>query len=423
MERRLRVGVVYGGRSGEHEISLRSAAAIIAHLDPDRYEVVPIAIAKDGQWLTGPESLQVLETAQRTLSALPAHGAPVTITADPTRTGLLPIDTDAAPSSGRGTARRSAAAPSRGRGAAGRLGAASSSSGDQVVASRAIPLDVVFPVLHGTYGEDGTIQGLLELADVPYVGAGVLASAVGMDKAIMKSVFRDAGLPVCAWLVTSLDEDVAALRRRIDEAFGFPCFVKPANLGSSVGIAKAGTPADLTAAVAEAAAYDPKIIVEEAIDCREFECAVLGNEHPEASVVGELVPSHEFYDYADKYVDAGAQVVIPAAIPTALSDEIRALALRAFRAIDCSGLARVDFFVERATTRVLVNEINTMPGFTAISMYPKLWDASGTPFAELLDRLIALAQDRHAARGRRRLSFTPPAETKAAPPRRTQRRG
>ena len=368
MVKRLRVAVVYGGRSGEHEVSLRSAAAIIANLDPERYEVVPVAIGKEGRWHTGPESLEVLERAQRDLAPIPSHGLEVTLPPDPTRRGLVPL----------------AGGPP-------------------------IPLDVVFPVLHGTYGEDGTIQGLLELAGLPYVGAGVLASAIGMDKAIMKSVFRDAGIAVCQWLVTRVGaEPAAALARRVDGEFGFPCFVKPANLGSSVGISKVKQPGGLAAALAEAGTYDPKVVIEEAITGREFECAVLGNDEAEASVVGELVPSREFYDYADKYVEQGAEIVIPARIPPETSDAMRALALRAFRAIDCSGLARVDFFLERGG-RVLVNEINTMPGFTAISMYPKLWEASGLPYPALVDRLIALALERHAARGKRRLSFTPPA--------------
>jgi D-alanine-D-alanine ligase len=368
MAKRMRVGVVYGGRSGEHEVSLRSAASIIGALDPERYEIVPIAIGKDGRWLTGPDSLRVLEAAQRELAPLPDHGSDVTLPADPTRRGLVPL--------GRG---------------------------------RAVGLDVVFPVLHGTYGEDGTVQGLLELADVPYVGAGVLASAVGMDKATMKSVFRDAGIAVCRSLVTRAGEETPdALARRVGAELGFPCFVKPANMGSSVGITKVGASSGLAAAVAEAAAYDPKIVIEEAIAGREFECGVLGNDAPEASVVGELVPSHEFYDYADKYVDQGARITIPAAIPAETADAMRALALRAFRAIDCSGLARVDFFLENGTGRILVNEINTMPGFTSISMYPKLWEASGVPYATLLDRLIALACERHAARASRRLSFSVP---------------
>jgi D-alanine-D-alanine ligase len=379
MERRMRVGVVYGGRSGEHEVSLRSAASIIAALDPARYEVVPIAITKDGRWLTGPESLKVLEAAQRDLAPIPDHGNEVTLPADPTRHGLLPL--------GRG---------------------------------RATPLDVVFPVLHGTYGEDGTMQGLLELADLPYVGAGVLASAVGMDKAIMKSVFRDAGIPVCRWLVTRIGaEEPQALARRVGAELGFPCFVKPANLGSSVGISKVKDAAGLAPAVAEATAYDPKLVIEEAIDAREFECAVLGNDVPQASVIGELVPSHEFYDYADKYVDQGAEIAIPARLTAETAEAMRQLALQAFRAVDGSGLARVDFFLERSG-RILVNEINTMPGFTSISMYPKLWEASGLAYPALLDRLIALALERHAARGQRRLSFTPPAPATPVPYRRAR---
>jgi D-alanine-D-alanine ligase len=381
MTERMRVAVVYGGRSGEHEVSLRSAASIIAALDPARYEVVPVAITKDGRWLTGPDSLEVLELAQRDLTPIPEHGSDVMVPADPTRRGLLPL--------GRGRATR---------------------------------LDVVFPVLHGTYGEDGTIQGLLELADLPYVGAGVLASAAGMDKAIMKSLFRDAGIPVCRWLVTRAGDDMPdVLARRVASELGFPCFVKPANLGSSVGISKVKEAADLARAVAEAAAYDPKVVIEEAIDAREFECAVLGNDAAEASVVGELVPSHEFYDYVDKYVDQGAEVIIPARVPAETSDAMRALAVRAFRAIDCSGLARVDFFLEKRSGRILVNEINTMPGFTSISMYPKLWEASGLAYPALLDRLITLAVERHAARGRRRLSFTPPAPAAPATYRRARR--
>ncbi len=366
---RLRVGVIYGGRSGEHEVSLRSATSIIHALDPDRYEVIPIAIAKDGRWLTGPNSLRQLEQAQETLQPIPATGNEVALAPEPTRRALVPLG-----------------------------------SGSRLA------LDVVFPVLHGTYGEDGTIQGLLDLADLPYVGAGVAASAVGLDKALMKALFRDAGLPVCRSLVAHPGaESAATLAQRVADSLGFPCFVKPANLGSSVGISKVKAPAELGPAIAEAAAYDAKLIVEEAITGRELECAVLGNEEPAASVVGELLPSREFYDYQDKYVDQGARFIIPADLAPELADTIRALAVRAFRAIDGSGLARVDFFLERGTNRVLINEINTMPGFTQISMYPKLWEASGVPYPTLLDRLIELGTARHVARAKRRLSFTPSA--------------
>jgi len=367
MARRLRVGVIFGGRSGEHEVSLRSAASIIGALDRERYQVVPVAITKEGRWRSGAESLRLLETAQRDLLPIGDHGREVTIPPDPTRGALVTLE--------RGELTQ---------------------------------LDVVFPVLHGTFGEDGTIQGLLDLAAIPYVGAGVLASAVGMDKAAMKAIFRDAGIPVCRWLVTRAgQEEPAALARRVEQELRFPCFVKPANLGSSVGISKVREPAALAAAIAEAGSYDPKIVIEETIVGRELECGVLGNDAPEASVVGELEPSREFYDYVDKYVGQGARITIPAALEPAVADAVRAFAIRAFQAVDCSGLARVDFFLAN-DGRILVNEINTMPGFTSISMYPKLWEASGVPYPALLDRLIALALERHAVRGRRQLSFTPP---------------
>jgi len=366
--RRIRIGVLFGGRSGEHEISLRSASTVIGALDPQRYEVVPIGITPGGRWCTGDDSLRLLEEHQRELRPLPAHGAEVTLAAEPSRHALVPL-------------------------AGGPCGP---------------PLDVVFPVLHGTYGEDGTVQGLLELADVPYVGAGVLASAVGMDKGTMKAVFRDAGVPVCRWVVAwPHHEPVEGIAARVQATLGFPCFVKPANLGSSVGISKAHGPGDLAAALSEAASWDPKVVVEEAVAARELECGVIGNEHPEASVVGELVPSHEFYDYADKYMEDGARTVIPAPLPAGVADTVRDLAVRAFRAVDCAGLARVDFFLERQTNRVLVNEINTMPGFTRASMFPRLWQASGLELPALLDRLVALARARHAAHAKRRTSFRP----------------
>jgi D-alanine-D-alanine ligase len=369
MTRRMRVGVLFGGRSGEHEVSLRSAWQVIRALDPARYEVVPVAIGKDGRWRTGIDTLRLLEEAQQALRPMPDHGVEMTVPSEPTRHALVPL----------------------GGGAA-------------------VPLDVVFPVLHGTCGEDGTVQGLLELADIPYVGAGVLASAVGMDKPTMKAVFRDAGIPVCRWLVAHpAREPLAEVRARIEAELGFPCFVKPANLGSSVGIAKVHGPGELAAALAEAASFDRRVMIEEAVAAREFECGVLGNDAPEASVVGELVPSHEFYDYADKYVEAGARIVIPAPLPAETAAAMQQLAVRAFRAIDCAGLARVDFFLEERSGRVLVNEINTIPGFTLGSMFPRLWEASGLPFPAVVDRLIALALERHRVRAARRLSFTPPA--------------
>ncbi len=368
MTRRLRVGVLYGGRSGEHEISLRSAATVIGALAPERYEVVPIAITKDGRWLTGPDTLRLLDEAQRTLSPAIEHGDEVLLPPMPDRGGLV---------------RAAGGAP--------------------------VPLDVVFPVLHGTFGEDGTVQGLLDLAGLPYVGAGVLASSAGMDKVVMKAVFRDAGLPGCRWLLVRPAVDAAAdVRARVAQELGFPCFVKPCNLGSSVGVTKAHTAEELDAAVAGAAAFDARVIVEESIDARELECGVLGNARAEASVVGELIPSHEFYDYVDKYVDDGVRIVIPAEIPAAVAAAARELAVRAFDTVDCSGLARVDFFLERGTGRLLLNEINTMPGFTSASMYPRLWEASGVPLATLVDRLIDLAFERHATRTARRLSFSPP---------------
>jgi D-alanine-D-alanine ligase len=363
----MRIGVLYGGRSGEHEISLRSAAAVIGALDPARYEVVPVAITKDGRWLTGPDSVRLLEEAQRTLSPAVEHGDEVLLPPAPGRNALL-----------------------------------------RVAGGAAIPLDAVFPVLHGTFGEDGTIQGLLDLAGIPYVGAGVLASSAAMDKAVMKAVFHHAGLPGCRWLLVHPDrESPADVRERVAERLGYPCFVKPCNLGSSVGVAKARDADGLAVAVAQAADYDPRVIVEEAIDARELECGVLGNARAQASVVGELIPSREFYDYLDKYVDERARIVIPAEIPADVADAARELAVRAFTAVDGAGLARVDFFLERKTGRLLLNEINTMPGFTSASMYPRLWEASGLPLPALVDRLVSLAFERYDARARRRLSFSP----------------
>lgn len=363
-----RVAVLFGGRSGEHEISLRSAWTIIGALRAGGHTVLPVGITTEGRWQTGSTLLDAVEERQRNLRPLPVMGDEVRLTSRDGTAVLVPT-----------------------------VGA-----GEE-------PFDVVFPVLHGTFGEDGTVQGLFEMAGVPYVGAGVLASALSMDKALTKAALRDAGIPVCRWLVTwpgreHADDVAGGVAREI----GFPCFVKPANMGSSVGITKVAGPADLPAALSEAVAWDPKVVVEEAVSCREFECGVTGNDAPAASVVGELMPSREFYDYYDKYVGGGTTVAIPAAIPGEMAATMRRLAVETFRAVDCEGLARVDFFLDRAADRVYVNEINTMPGFTAASMFPKLWEATGVPLPDLVARLVELGIERHRARAARRLSFDPP---------------
>jgi D-alanine-D-alanine ligase len=366
--RKLRVGVVFGGRSGEHAVSLASAASVLGAIDGGRYEVVPMGITRDGQWLVGSDPLRALADTAGVRLALPPHVAPSR--SEP------------------GTARA-------------RLPAACG-----LPAGAASRLDVVFPVLHGPYGEDGTLQGLLELADVAYVGAGVLASAVGMDKATMKAVFRAHGLPVVPHLVVRAHEwtdGPDALRRRVDDELGYPCFVKPANLGSSVGISKVAVPRDLDAAVRLAFDHDRKILIERGILGRELEVSVLGNDRPEASVPGEVLPGKEWYDYEAKYTDGIAKLMIPAPLEAAVAEEVRRLAVAAFRAIDAAGLARVDFFLE-GDDRIWVNEINTMPGFTQTSAYPRLWEASGLPYPQLIDRLIALALERHAGKAPRRES-------------------
>ena len=384
--KRLRIGVLYGGRSGEHEVSLASAAAVFGNLDRKRYEPVAIRIEKDGRWSIAerPPTLmsaaEVIEQA-RLDSVRPSRAArEVHLVAHPSETTILSID--------------------RSRELDG--------AGQAIVTG--LNLDVSFPVLHGPYGEDGTIQGLLELANVPYVGAGVLASSVGMDKGMMKVVFASHGLPVCAYSVVR-GVDWARLREdtlsAIEQELGYPVFVKPANLGSSVGISKAKDRASLAEAMDLAGSFDRRIIVEAAVrDAREIECAVLGNDEPEASVPGEVIPSREFYDYEAKYIDEGSQTVIPADLPPALAEQIRRLAVEAFRAIDCAGMARVDFLLSRTDGVVYVNEVNTIPGFTTISMYSKMWAASGLEYPALLDRLIVLALERHAAKQRLRTSVT-----------------
>ncbi len=374
VHRRIRVGVIFGGRSGEHDVSLRSARAVIGALDPARFEVVPLGITREGRWLTGGDPLARLE-AGSALARLEGRAGD-----------------DAAGAGGELTTVGSATPPIF---AIGREQGAMHG-----------PVDVIFPVLHGPRGEDGTIQGMLELADIPYVGAGVLASAVAMDKALTKVVLAQAGIPQAPWL-TLLTRDWArepgAVEARVARDLGYPCFVKPANMGSSVGITKVGQPGELAAALELAASYDRKLVIEAGIDARELEIGVLGNDDPLVSAISEIAPTGEFYDYAAKYVDdAGAHYTLPADIPPEAAEELRALALLAYKTIDCAGMARIDFFLERGTGRILLNEINTIPGFTAISQYPKMWEASGLPFQELVERLIALAIERHDEKRERR---------------------
>jgi D-alanine-D-alanine ligase len=361
----LRVGVLFGGRSGEHEVSLVSAASVIAALDPAKYEVVPIGISREGRWHVG-------SRPRGPLSEVLRKGQTVIPSADPSGPKFFA-----------------------------RNGWGGS--------NRARAVDVIFPVLHGTFGEDGTIQGLLELAGIPYVGAGVLGSAAGMDKDVMKRLFRDAGLPVVDWVMVLRSEwkqSPARLRKLIETELGYPLFVKPANLGSSVGISKVRGRAELARALDLAAAYDRKVIVEKGLDAREIECSVLGNEKPEASVPGEIIPVNEFYDYEAKYVKEGSELIIPGKLSRAQTRCVKDLALRAFRAVDCAGMARVDFLLDRPSGKLFVNEVNTIPGFTPISMYPKMWEASGLPYPALLDRLIELALERHREKEQTRYNYS-----------------
>jgi len=374
--KKLRVGVVFGGRSGEHEVSLASAEAVIANLSPDKYEIVPIGITKNGQWLLGSEPATLL-AAGHTVEAVqgsatdPQGTSLVTITGDPTLKRLIPLQ----------------------------AGKPLNENGE---------IDIIFPVLHGTYGEDGTMQGLLEMANIPYVGNGILGASLGMDKEKMKMVFDAAGLPNVRYLVyrrNQWERDPDAIVEAVEQQLGYPTFVKPVNLGSSVGINKAHDRAELVHAINVAAEFDRKIIIEQGINCREFECAVLGNDEPIVSVVGEVVASNEFYDYNAKYIDNQSRIDIPAHISPALSEQIRRYAIQAFQALDLNGLARIDFFIDKDTEQVYINEVNTLPGFTKISMYPKLWAASGIPYDELLDRLIELGIERYEDRQRNRTTF------------------
>jgi D-alanine-D-alanine ligase len=375
VKNKLRVGVIFGGRSGEHEVSLRSARSVIDALDRSKYEVVPIAITKEGNWLAPAKAAALLpaETARR----LPAKTAEqnrndVAIIGDPSRKGLYQLDT-------------------------------SNERGQR--------LDVVFPVLHGTYGEDGTIQGLLEMAAIPFVGCGTLASACGMDKVIMKALFKEAGLAICkyAWFLRSeWEADAERVSRRIIREIGFPCFLKPANLGSSVGVSKATDKKSLAKAVELANRYDRKIIIEELVDGREIECAVMGNDDPQASLPGEYVvhaATARFLDYTEKYSSTGnVEFVVPARISKATTRKLQSMAVKAYQAIDACGLARVDFFL-RSDGELLLNEINTLPGLTDVSGFPKMWAASGVPFPQVLDQLIEFAIERHRERARNETSI------------------
>jgi D-alanine-D-alanine ligase len=365
--KRLRVGVIFGGRSGEHEVSLASAASVIRALDPEKYEAVPIGITKDGRWLVG-------TGAQKLLPEVLKSGERVLLPPDPTSAALVPIVPSAE--------------------------------------HPAVSVDVVFPVLHGTFGEDGTVQGLLELAGLPYVGAGVLASAVGMDKDVQKRLFAEAKLPIVPFIAVRRSEwerDRVNVIRLVKKKFRFPVFVKPATLGSSVGMTRVKSPHELSAALDLAAEYALKILVERCVTAREIEVSVLGNDDVRASIPGEILPHREFYDYRAKYLEQGTQLLIPAPLTKKQIATFQDFAVRAFRAIEGTGMARCDFFLEKKTGKIFVNELNTIPGFTSISMYPKMWEASGLPYPQLIDRLIELAFELHREKARTKYSIELPA--------------
>ncbi len=368
MTKKLRVGVLFGGQSGEHEVSIVSARAVLENLDRDRYDVTPIGITKDGRWVSG-EHAPAMLTAQADPRLLP--GGPVEATS-----GMAAEHNEFEPSA---------------------LAVVEEESGLRLLEDDN-NLDVIIPVLHGPKGEDGTIQGLFELAGVPYVGCGVLASAVGMDKAMMKYAFSAAGFPVLPWVLVrrvDLQRSGAQIVAQIEEQLHYPMFVKPANMGSSVGITKATDHATLQAGLEEAARYDRRIVVEQGVNAREIEVSVLGNDDPQASVPGEIVPSKDWYDYEAKYLGGESKTIIPAPISESLTEQVRELGVAAFKALDGAGLARVDFLLDRDAEQLYLNEVNTMPGFTPISMYAKMWEASGTSYQELLDKLIELALERH----------------------------
>lgn len=366
---KIRIGVIFGGRSGEHEVSLMSARSILSALDPDTYIVTQIGITHDGDWLVGENVLgAMIEGDYRNLN-------PVVLMPIPTRKELYTINV----------------------------------TGQREILQRCTNLDVIFPVLHGTFGEDGTLQGLLELTDIAYVGAGVLGSSLGMDKGVFKDVMRANGVPVLDSIVVSkreIEEDADSIIGQAEALATYPLFVKPANMGSSVGIMKCKSRSDLFEGLLEAARYDRRVLIERGVNAREIEVSVLGNEEPRASVPGEIVPSREFYSYEAKYIDDNSNLIIPAPIPPELAQWVQQLAIQAYRAVDCAGMARVDFLLEKNESpigepgEVYLNEINTIPGFTKISMYPKLWEKSGLPYPALVDRLVELALERKAERNR-----------------------
>jgi D-alanine-D-alanine ligase len=386
--KKTRIGILFGGRSGEHEVSLLSAASVLQHIDRNKYDVQLIGIAKDGRWLTADGSARLLATPRHATQHLragdPEATAPAAVLEHGTSVLLPPVPAQPGPEHNRLATL-------------------------QASAENSLTVDVIFPVLHGTFGEDGTVQGLLELAGIAYVGSGVLGSAAGMDKDVMKRLFTAAKLPITKYVTLLRAEWQKSPRhwtRQIEATLRYPVFVKPANLGSSVGISKVHDRKELAPAIDLAASYDRKIVVEQGVGgrrgkARELEVAVLGNEDPEASVVGEIIPNKEFYDYDAKYLSEGSEPVIPARLTKAQTKRVQQMAIAAFRACELSGMARVDFLMEPGTStsarprRIYLNEVNTLPGFTSISMYPKLWGASGLPYPRLIDRLITLAQERH----------------------------
>src|SRR3990172_9452100 len=369
MGRKIRVGIIFGGRSGEHEVSLMSARSVLKAINKDKYDVTLIGITKEGKWIGGDDPLRALESG--------AADAPATaLLGEPQYRALMQV--------------------------------AEQPGGKAVTLSSVAELDVIFPLLHGTFGEDGTVQGLLELANIPYVGAGVVGSAVGMEKGIFKSLMVAAGVPVPKWIMawrSEIERDPQAVIARAEAMSPYPLFTKPANLGSSVGVVKVHGRDEFEAALKESARWDRRVLIEQGINAREIEVSVLGNDDPIASVPGEIVPGHEFYDYVAKYIDEGSRLLIPAPLDEKATKRAQELAVAAFNAVDCAGMARVDFLLDKDTGELYVSEVNTIPGFTHISMYPKLWEANGLSYSELIDRLIELALERQADKDRTERTF------------------